>query len=327
MEASIDIISLRKAWNALKSSPGAETPGIDGLSWSSFAKESNARLKTIARGIRNGQYQPLPLLKLRKPKPGKPGKYRTLSIPSIVDRLVALAIKQTLEPQCELNFHAYSFGFRPGRSVASAIQAVISKLNSAAKNSQCLDFGMHLDIVDCFDSIPHSLIWSEMKKFKLSHAASVVIRQLVNAHATSTKPHPKGLPQGCPLSPLLCNLALTPVDHEIEQAKRNYGNFEYFRYADDLLILAHMRHNVLRAKAFVANCLQRRNLKLVLQRHLGDEAACTRQYGWQGEAGLLPVTSPVFAGSPDCDCQSCKTSQWRCSTKRFVGPATSDSWH
>ena len=44
-----------------------------------------------------------------------------------------------------------------------------------------------------------------------------------------------GLPQGTPISPMLTNLVMIPIDHTIANALRKRG-FIYTRYADDMMI-------------------------------------------------------------------------------------------
>lgn len=46
-----------------------------------------------------------------------------------------------------------------------------------------------------------------------------------------------GLPQGTPMSPMLTNLIMIPVDHLFSRALRSHNdNFVYTRYADDILV-------------------------------------------------------------------------------------------
>lgn len=47
-----------------------------------------------------------------------------------------------------------------------------------------------------------------------------------------------GLPQGTPISPLLTNILMIPIDHKISNELRNFNKntYVYTRYADDLLI-------------------------------------------------------------------------------------------
>lgn len=46
------------------------------------------------------------------------------------------------------------------------------------------------------------------------------------------------LPQGTPISPLITNLIMVPIDHKLSNTLRNYNNnrFVYTRYADDMTI-------------------------------------------------------------------------------------------
>ena len=60
----------------------------------------------------------------------------------------------------------------------------------------------------------------------------------------------RGLPQGGAISPFLCNLVLTRLDHALEGEYRGYA-----RYADDLAI-------GLRARQSVDDCLRNVDLQL-----------------------------------------------------------------
>jgi RNA-directed DNA polymerase len=53
---------------------------------------------------------------------------------------------------------------------------------------------------------------------------------------------PRGVPQGGPLSPLLANIMLTPLDRELERRGRRFA-----RYADDFLVLVSDRREAERA--------------------------------------------------------------------------------
>ncbi len=56
------------------------------------------------------------------PKPDGAG-VRLLGVPCIRDRVVQTAIKQLLEPILEPLFSEHSYGFRPGRNQAQAVEA------------------------------------------------------------------------------------------------------------------------------------------------------------------------------------------------------------
>ena len=57
---------------------------------------------------------------------------------------------------------------------------------------------------------------------------------------------PRGVPQGGPLSPLLANIMLTPLDRELEERGRRFA-----RYADDFLVLTADRREAERARGEV----------------------------------------------------------------------------
>jgi RNA-directed DNA polymerase len=60
---------------------------------------------------------------VRIPKPG--GGERPLGIPTIRDRVVQTAAKLVLEPIFEADLDPAAHGYRPGRSGADAIKAVL----------------------------------------------------------------------------------------------------------------------------------------------------------------------------------------------------------
>lgn len=66
------------------------------------------------------------------PKPGKPGKFRPLGIPSINDRLVQEVIRSIIEPIYEFSFSDKSFGFRPNRSCHIALKYLNTRMKDSA---------------------------------------------------------------------------------------------------------------------------------------------------------------------------------------------------
>jgi group II intron reverse transcriptase/maturase len=92
-----------------------------------------------------------------------------------------------------------------------------------------------IDLSSFFDEIPHNLILKLIRrKIADEGLVTLIARALkagtvVNGEFEKTT---KGCPQGSPLSPMLSNIVLNELDHELE--KRGH---RYCRWADDFLIL------------------------------------------------------------------------------------------
>src|SRR5437899_3741254 len=100
---------------------GKHTPGVDGICWHS------ARVKQKAIGsLRRRGYQPQPLRRVHIPKAN--GKLRPLGIPTMKDRAMQALYLLALEPIAETTADKNSYGFRPQRSTADAIEQCFQAL-------------------------------------------------------------------------------------------------------------------------------------------------------------------------------------------------------
>ena len=125
--------TLDAAWQRLARNRGSQTPGTDGVTRSKVERRPGGAtrfLEDIREELRRGIYRPEPVRQRLIPKPGKPGRYRPLGIPTLKDRLVQMALKLVLEPIFEADFAPTSYGFRRGRSTHDAL-ARIQKRHSS----------------------------------------------------------------------------------------------------------------------------------------------------------------------------------------------------
>jgi RNA-directed DNA polymerase len=74
----------------------------------------------IRQELLEGTYQPQPVRRVEIPRPD--GGVRLLGIPTVVDRLVQLAILQILDPLYDPTFSPSSYGFRSGKSARMAVR-------------------------------------------------------------------------------------------------------------------------------------------------------------------------------------------------------------
>ena len=120
---------------------GKNTPGVDGATWSTPAAKSQAIMS-----LRRHGYKPSPLRRVYIPKAnGK--KMRGLSIPTMKDRAMQALYLLALEPVAETTADKNSYGFRPERSTADAIEGCFNSLGTKASAQWILEG----DIKACFD--------------------------------------------------------------------------------------------------------------------------------------------------------------------------------
>jgi Retron-type reverse transcriptase len=124
--------TLETAWKRLARNTGSTTSGTDGVTRDMIQRRPDGAagfLEEIRQDLRAGTYRPQPVRQRLIPKPGKPGKFRPLGIPTLKDRLVQMALKMVLEPIFEADFYPISYGFRPGRSTHDALARIQQRLH------------------------------------------------------------------------------------------------------------------------------------------------------------------------------------------------------
>ena len=254
--------NLHLAWLQLSKNKGSRTPGVDGVTRSRIEKRPGgvpAYLEEVRERLRTGSYTPQPVRQRLIPKPGKPGKFRPLGIPTLTDRLVQMALKNVLEPIFEADFYPTSYGFRRGRSALDALATVQMQLHPTSAGPSRVQYVIEGDIKGCFDAIDHHLLMERLRRRVQDRKVLRLVRAFLKAGvmAEGSLRHPvAGTPQGGIISPLLANVALTAIDERYGRwtpaphepwgnalARRARGrrsgrpSFFLVRYADDFVIL------------------------------------------------------------------------------------------
>jgi RNA-directed DNA polymerase len=225
--------TLREAYRLAKANNGA--PGIDGVTFELIERSgTEAYLQGIRDELVAGTYAPMRNRIREIPKDGS-RKARSLSIPSIRDRVVQGALKLILEPIFEADFQPGSFGYRPKRTAHQAVHRVAEAI--ARGKTKVID----LDLSAYFDNVRHHLLLEKVARRVKDDKVLKLLKMMLKATGK------KGVPQGGVISPLMSNIYLNEVDRMLERAKdttRHGGReyVEYARYADDIVILVNPEH-------------------------------------------------------------------------------------
>ena len=185
--------------------------------------------------------------------PKEKGAFRTLGIPTVLDRVIQQAVAQVLSALHDPKFSEHSYGFRPRRSAHQAIESMLEMSLNKGRGDR------HCQVVDCdlktfFDTVNHQKMMGKLRKSIADRRLLELIAKFLKAgvilpNGTYEKSY-EGVPQGGPLSPLLANILLDELDKELE--KRGHA---FVRYADDFVILCHSRKAALRVLESVTRYL------------------------------------------------------------------------
>ncbi len=218
---------LMRAWRKVKANAGM--PGVDGESIRDFDGQLDRNMDTLRRAVLTGQYHPLPVRRIWRPKPD--GGRRPIAILALRDRIMQRAMHEALTPLFERRFLPCSVGYREGQGVPNAVARIVDGRRHG------LRWIVDGDIDKCFDSLDHGLLLNLVGREVRDRAVLKLIDAWLHAEvlndltsASHQKPS-AGAPQGGALSPLLANVYLHVFDAALTQAR-----LMLTRYADDWVV-------------------------------------------------------------------------------------------
>ncbi len=239
LEQVLEWENLCDAWVRVAENKGA--PGADKLTVRRFARHWREHLRRLQELVWQGRYRPGRLRRVAIPK--KSGGERLLQIPNVGDRVLQRAVLNVLEPLYERHFLACSYGYRPGRGVRQAVEALL------AYRDRGLVWVLDADIDACFDSLDHALLRGYLMQQMSDYRLLALIEIWLRAGRRSVRPD-KGIAMGMPISPLLCNVYLHHLDEPLLK-----GRWALVRYADDFVVLCPTQAHAERAQQVVAEVL------------------------------------------------------------------------
>jgi RNA-directed DNA polymerase len=218
--------NLQSAFQSVKRNRGAG--GVDHVTVEAFEKDLVKQLAGLSEALKTDAYEPQAARRAYIDKPGTKEK-RPLGIPTVRDRVCEGALRHVLEPIFEREFADNSHGFRPGRSAKDALRQVEHGLKTGKR------YVVDADLKRYFDTIPHERLLARMGERIADGRVMGLLRQMLERGVLKDREWEateSGTPQGGVISPLLANVYLNPLDHQMQRA-----GYDMIRYADDLVIL------------------------------------------------------------------------------------------
>lgn len=294
MEEVVTDGNVSRALAAVKRNRGAA--GIDRMTTTELEGHLQRHWPKIRARLLAGTYAVTPVRRAEIPKPD--GGVRRLGIPTVQDRFIQQLLLQVLTPIWEPHFSERSYGYRPGRSARDAVRAAREYAVSGK------DWVVDLDIEKFFDRVHHDILMRRIGEVIRDKRVLKLIGRYLRSGILAEGVviwQEEGTPQGGPLSPLLANIYLHPLDEELE--KRGLC---FCRYADDVIVYVgseasanrlieslpkwvekRLRLKVNASKSGIGRTWQRQYLGFRITREGQIEAAPERLFRYQNRVRLI----------------------------------------
>lgn len=183
-------------------------------------KNRDENLLRLHETLQGATYRTSPyyIFTIREPK-----ERQIYRLPYYPDRIVHHAVMNILEPFFMAMFTADTYSCIKGKGIHGAFR----KLRSALRDQPGTQYCLKLDIRKFYPSIDHNILKQLLRRKFKDDRLLALLDEIIDSAG--------GLPIGNYLSQYFANFFLAGFDHWLKEVKRvRY----YFRYADDLVILA-----------------------------------------------------------------------------------------
>lgn len=211
---------LETAWRSVLEADGQRATPDPGVR--RFAGSLDENLERLAQQIDSKTYRPgtYKRLSIRTTK-----RRRVLWIPDVEQRVVERGLTLVFDRRVDGLLSPRSCAYRIGMGVNDALLQVAESRDVGATHVLLADICHCFDQVSCKGALSHLQLLADDDS--LGWLFSALVERIQDLPGMADK----GIPQGAPLSPLLANIALDPVDQELTDS-----GLDFVRYSDDLAI-------------------------------------------------------------------------------------------
>lgn len=225
-------------------------PGIDGLDLKSFQKNLSENIQRCRELILQGK-EFHPQLCRTIPK-DQGGELREVYVQSLRDKVVQKALAMPLAERLEAHYFPNLYSYRKGKrysnkEAARLVRAQLKKLKGRA-------FVYRTDIPEYTEHLKQERLLAQFETLlpgepEVLELFQRFLRQRCYRQGKVIS-RLEGIPSGSPLTPICANLYLKDLDEEMFRRRWNY-----FRYGDDILVLAESEGELNERKARVEESL------------------------------------------------------------------------
>lgn len=244
-----DLGNLRRAYRWLLSNPDPAYKNYFRDAYDAFALASETHLRWIRQEGLRERYQVSHASKVLLPKPS--GSLRSITLLTVEDQivyqacvnLIADAIWQRTRHRYEKSIFAHLYGGKTSQFFYKKWQTGYRKFGTQIRASHAVGFTdiADFDLASFYDSIDHNVLRHFLADLKIDEDTIVFLIDCLKVWTSTTWTngpqniyHGHGIPQGPLSSGMLSEAVLLHLD---EAGEKGQGTV-YFRYVDDIKILA-----------------------------------------------------------------------------------------
>ena len=261
-------ISAEEVKAQLQRLPSASAPGPDHLQykvWKAINRDGSLlawifKICCRERKIPSSWKKNTTILLYKKGYEMVPSNWRPISLQSAIYKIyAAIWAKRLASWACEAGAISPSQkGFIPGEGCLEHSFLVRSMMEDARCKRRSLHF-VWFDLRNAFGSIPHELLWFSLRSIGVPDEVASILMDIYEGSSfkvqtagglTEEIPQEWGVKQGCPISPLVFNLAIEGLICGIESSSSwgysssNGLEVKSLAYADDLAIASSLEEEI-----------------------------------------------------------------------------------